>query len=217
MVDGRKKGAGFENDVCRLLSHWIVPGDWSVCPVYKLPFRRRFTDTTPLDGHWNGEGDVLHRPGVEFPFCVECKDIEGWELDGMFKNEKWPVWGWWRQAQSQSQMVSLRPILFFTRRFRPVYVMVSKEDAVWLRFEPVHGPVACVSSREGEVVVTVAQNLLCCKGPGPSTAQPGRSRRGRSRASSPESSLSPSRSPSSHGSSCAGLSGVPSPGAVRSA
>jgi len=188
--DGRTKGERYENTVCRLLSQWLVPGDWEKCPVYKLPFRRRFTDSTPLDGHWEGEGDILHRPDVTFPFCVECKDQEGWDLDGVLKNAQWPVWKWWTQACAQAQQVGLRPILFFTRAYRPNYVMIEKEVAQWLEVVPQQGPVIEVyrsrflrSESAAVPVVTEAANLFAV----PSTsvhclsAKKGRSRSRHSR------------------------------------
>jgi len=161
MKDGRVKGNKYENRICRFLSQWVVPGDWSECPVYQLPFRRRFTDNTPLDGHWEGEGDILHRPGIEFPFCVECKDQEGWDLDGLLHNEKWPVWAWWEQACTQAQQVGLRPILFFTRAYRPDYVMMQKEVAECLELQSKHGPVVeCRSKSGGTIKVTAARNVF---------------------------------------------------------
>ena len=135
MVDGRKKGAAFENEVCRALSIWLCPPpgegrkSWDTLPVSALPFRRRFTDTTPLDGHWEGSGDILHRPGIVCMFSVECKAQQGWELDGALHNKHWPVWKWWYQTCTQARRAEKEPLLFFTRNRRPIYAMLNRRIA----------------------------------------------------------------------------------------
>jgi hypothetical protein len=163
MVDGKAKGDLFENKICRFLSAWLVSrkyADKKAYKVYDLPFRRRFTDTTPLDGHWSGAGDILHKPDIEFALCVECKDRKNWELDGLLANRKWPPWSWWEQCKRQAERVHLKPLMFFTRPFRQVYVMLDEETAQCLQLKPEHGPVVYVQSPTGErLVVTLAENL----------------------------------------------------------
>ena len=166
MVDGRRKGEAFENEVCRLLSVWLVAekyADKERFSVYDLPFRRRSTDRMPLVGHWNGQGDILHTAGmgIAFPFCVECKSKKGWELDGILMNPKWPPWGWWEQCKKQATKVVATPLLFFTRPHRRVYVVVDRETAQCLQLRPKHGPVLRVERPSGErVVVTASENML---------------------------------------------------------
>jgi len=127
-MHGKHKGDKFENDICRALSVWLVGSDYAGSLVQDLPFRRRFTTSTPLEGHWDGSGDILHRPDVAFPFCVECKKREGWELDGMFGNDKWPVWTWWEQAKEQAAKTKDRyPLLVFSRNRRSIYAMLHEE------------------------------------------------------------------------------------------
>jgi len=160
--DGRVKGNVFENVVCRAISTWIVPGDWSTCPVFALPFRRRFTDTTSLEGHWEGGGDILHRPDIEFPFAVECKDREEWgDLDQMVHNPAWKVWDYWDQARAQARLVGLRPILVFKRARRPANALLEQEVAQWLHLAPKDGPVLTVVRAESEpVVVALLDDLV---------------------------------------------------------
>ncbi len=157
MRNGKAKGDEYENHVCRIMSVWIVPGKWSKAPVWKLPFRRRFTDTTPLDGHWDGQGDLLHAPRVAFPFCVECKKIEGWEIDGALANAKWPVWSWWEQAKRQARKTwktnGLYPLLVFSRNRKPDYVLLEEEVAQCLGLRPKSGPVLRVERPDGERLV----------------------------------------------------------------
>lgn len=129
MTDGRSKGNKFENEVCRAISQWLVPDtDWSKVPVRGLPFRRQFTDVTPLTGHWEGEGDILHVPGIMCPFCFETKKQEKWELDGILANAGWPPWGWWEQCVEQANRTDgLWPVLFFSRNRRGIYCMIEEE------------------------------------------------------------------------------------------
>lgn len=129
--------------------------------VFELPFRRRFTDSTPLDGHWEGAGDILRRPDIAFPFCVECKKQEGWELDGMLANDKWPPWGWWDQAVTQAEKVGLHPLMIFARNLRQNYVLLKETTGIWLNLQPHHGPVTTVRRSSGEsLVLALASDLV---------------------------------------------------------
>lgn len=154
MRDGNRKGAAFENGVCRILSVWLVPGEWGEAKVYELPFRRRFTDTTPLVGHWEGQGDILHSPNVTCPFCIECKKREKWDLDGMFGAPKWPPWEWWEQTKEQAGKTDgLHPLMVFTRNRRECYVLLEREVKECLQLKPKHGPVVQVERPSGERLV----------------------------------------------------------------
>ena len=129
MTDGRRKGAKFENELCRLLSIWWFPDrHYDKAYISELPFRRRFTTSSPLSGEWEGKGDVLHNyEVVGFPFCVEAKNHKGWELDGAFYVKKWKIYQWWEQCEEQADKMGLLPLLIFTRNQRPIYAMYYKE------------------------------------------------------------------------------------------
>jgi hypothetical protein len=166
MVDGREKGNKYENAICRVLSVWLFPDLDPKTPIEHLPFRRRSTSVMPIEGHWNGAGDILHRPDLEsrWPFCVECKHVEGWSLDGAF-SEKWPVWSWWAQAERQAARAGRKPLLVCGRNRKPDYALLRAEDAPWLaqrlqvvRVErPKHPPVAIVLL--GDLVKTKVERL----------------------------------------------------------
>lgn len=156
MTNGRAKGNKFENDVCRAISEWLAPRHTLPNPkVYELPFRRRSTSIMPLDGHWHGEGDLLHKPlpGIVSPFCFECKKVEGWELDGAMYVEGWKVWSWWEQCLDQAEKVSLAPLLIFNRNRRPILIMVRESEQSCLKMQPKHGPVLHVQRPAGQNVV----------------------------------------------------------------
>lgn len=148
VVNGRRKGNQFENEVARPISRWLAPQHTpDDCPVYDLPFRRRSTSIMPLAGHWHGEGDLLHKPlpGIVSPFCFECKKVEGWELDGLFGSPKWPVWKWWEQCHEQAVRASLIPLMIFTRNRRSLLVMVEQWAQQKLAILPRNAPVLYAS------------------------------------------------------------------------
>jgi len=165
VTDGQKKGRDFENVVCRELSAWVVSSKCRNYPVYELPFRRRFTDSTPIDGHWEGAGDILHQPGIVFPFCVECKKVEGWELDGLLSGGKWPVWSWWSQACEQAAKTELIPLLVFTRNRRKIYTMMPKGVESCLSLLPSEGAVLRVETPKRNRVVLARLDDLVATNP----------------------------------------------------
>jgi hypothetical protein len=147
MVNGRAKGNKYENDICFALSKWLAPQYTpDTASVYDLPFRRRSTSIMPSEGHWNGTGDILHKPlsGIVCPFSIECKKRESWELDGMFNGEKWPVWQWWQQAGEQAEKGGLVPLMIFSRNRRENLVMLYERDALCLGVSPATGPLVRV-------------------------------------------------------------------------
>jgi hypothetical protein len=155
VVNGNAKGAKFENRICRAISQWLVDGDWTKCRIDELPFRRRFTASPSLEGFWVRGGDLLHRTTVKSPFSIECKNIEGWVLDGAYSAKKWEPWGWWEQCRDQAQTVGLVPLLIFTRNRYPVYVLMTKETEEWLQVRPRSGPVARLERPSGEALALV--------------------------------------------------------------
>lgn len=158
MVNGRRKGNDFENEVCIALSRWVTPSSIPAKPkLADLPFRRRSTSIMPLAGHWDGAGDILHRPSLSelWPFCVECKHVEGWSLDGALSST-WVVLEWWRQAERQARSVGLAPLLICGRNRRPSYAFLREGDVKCLR---PGGPFVTIRSPDGPVVVTLLQEL----------------------------------------------------------
>lgn len=139
------KGNRFMVVVSRLISTWWC-GTPPKAPFADLPFRPRSTSIVPVEGHWQGKGDILHRPDVPvpFPFAVECKDDEGGKLDSILEAPNWVVWAWWQQAKTQAQVAGLRPLLVFSRRHRGVYVMLDRPTATKIDLKPDRLPVLWV-------------------------------------------------------------------------
>jgi hypothetical protein len=151
------RGNRFMLHVSRLLSTWWcdTPAD---APASGLPFRARSTSIVPIVGHWEGAGDILHRPDLPFafPFAVECKDSEEGHLDAVLEAPNWPVWEWWDQAQKQAATVRLWPMLVFSRRHRDTYVMLNRSTSDRIGLVPGARPVleiACPGIRPVTVCV----------------------------------------------------------------
>lgn len=128
MKDSRAKGNRFMQQCCKDLTRWVDPRA-DIRYQAGLPFRVRSTSITPVEGHWQGRGDILWRPDLDFAWCVECKVAETWSLDGLW-NPKWPIRKWWEQCTSQTAKSEsdLRPLLIFGRNRMETLVMVSVDD-----------------------------------------------------------------------------------------
>lgn len=157
MVNGRRKGNDFENEVCIALSRWVDSSIPERPKLADLPFRRRSTSIMPLAGHWDGAGDILHRPALSarWPFCVECKRVEGWTLDGAL-SRSWVVLEWWEQAAKQARSVGLAPLLICGRNRRPSYAFLREGDAKCLR---PGGPFVTISGSSEPIVVVLLLEL----------------------------------------------------------
>ena len=108
-VNGRAKGASFELVVAKAFSE-----------VFGYKIKR-----TPLSGGWSHDnpetaGDlVCNTKGADWPYCVECKNGEGWRLESLFTdNHKW-FDDWWLQAVDECP-TGKYPILVFSRNHAPV-------------------------------------------------------------------------------------------------
>lgn len=151
MVNGRDKGARYMVDVCRLLSHWVC-GTPEDANADVLAFRPRSTALLPMEGHWDAKGDLLSRPALRFPLCVECKKHENGYLDGLLDAPKWAVWTWWEQAKEQASANRETPALIFCRNQRDNRLVIAKETATCLGLKPIHGPQIDITRTSGETL-----------------------------------------------------------------
>jgi len=125
--DSRGIGNRFENEICLALSQWLAPESPNRARIVDLPFRRRTTSREPLEGHWNGKGDILWRPDVVCPFAIECKFGYGFDLDGLINAPKWIAWEWWAQAKRQALPTHAHPLLIASRaRMKPITFMLME-------------------------------------------------------------------------------------------
>jgi hypothetical protein len=113
---------------------------------------------TPLSGGWSHEnpetaGDlVCTTPGADFPYCVECKNVEGWKLESLFNdNHKW-FDDWWRQARDESN--GKTPISVFSKAFAPKLAVIRTSDLDEIQSAYLQ---ICV---DGDVLIIMAMDSL---------------------------------------------------------
>ncbi len=126
----KTKGNSFENTVAKLLSAWA-----------DTEFHR-----VPLSGGWRSTnvatGDIFlveeyatdcvrDKPRVHFPFSVECKNQERWDLATLFKPEadRNIIGKFWAQATDDAKINQKVPALIFTRNFQPIFFMIRLSTA----------------------------------------------------------------------------------------
>jgi len=111
----RDKGAAFERRICKIMGE-----------AYGVELRR-----TPLSGGWaqhydDVAGDVVAVKG-EFPYCVECKNQEGWKLESLLTEKHAWFDAWWNQLIKACPADKM-PLLIFSRNFAPEYVAMRNMD-----------------------------------------------------------------------------------------
>jgi hypothetical protein len=158
MTDSRRKGQSAMNQVCRAFTHWLFPDTPRKVSIYDIPFRVRSTSIMPLDGHWEGKGDILHRPDIVFPFCTEVKKHEGWTLDAIFR-PKSPIWKWWKQCTEQADACSGIPLLVFMRNRQEPYAMLPKTHAVKIGIPSLAATHLTVSHNQQDLSICLLNDL----------------------------------------------------------
>ena len=118
-VNGKKKGSDFERRIAKILSESLG-----------FEFHR-----TPCSGglHWQKDnrvaGDIIPPPGVNFPFCIELKKHEtSWEFP-LFFSDKSFFYKFWEQAEKESEMSGLEPVVIFSKNRREEYAVCRKGTA----------------------------------------------------------------------------------------
>lgn len=136
--NSRAKGSRFELDVAKAFSD-----------AFGIELRR-----TPLSGGWSHSnpavaGDlVCITEDTDFPYCVECKNAEGWMLDSLFTDKHQWFDNWWIQLIKECPE-GKEPLLVFTRNRAPAYIAtydlyrISDID-VLLRFKSCNGTLICI-------------------------------------------------------------------------
>jgi hypothetical protein len=60
-----------------------------------------------------------------FPFAVEIKFRENWDLNNILLGKASPVWKWWWQCQDAATEMGKEPLLWLRRSREPWYVMLG--------------------------------------------------------------------------------------------
>ena len=121
----RQKGKAGEREIAKLLQAW-----WR-----QLEPECEFA-STPLSGGWHHasirggmklSGDLC-TTAEQFPFVVEVKRREKWNLDRLLKGGKSPVRGWWKQCCLAALEMGGKPLLIFRKSREPWLVMARIDD-----------------------------------------------------------------------------------------
>lgn len=114
-------GATFERDVAKLLSTWHGQDQ---------AFQRRPT-AYENNGIMTGQRDIMHRNDVKWPFTIQCKKDETFELHHLTTGTG-NVWKHWRETLTQCQLYDGLPLLIITRNLLPIYAATDQKGSKWL-------------------------------------------------------------------------------------
>jgi hypothetical protein len=102
---------------------------------------------TPSSGGWAGSKKAREDYGAtgdivcsdpSFPFCVEVKSAEGWELEHLVQAPLTSsLFRYWGQTVEQTPVGKI-PLLIFTKKFRPWYVMFDTSSFLPVLFKGCH-------------------------------------------------------------------------------
>lgn len=120
MTNGRRKGAKFENAIAREVTAWTG-----------VKFTR-----TPSSGGWAKTGDITPKDPkemVKFPFNLELKNNETWNLPMLFKFADTgklpkPYSDWWKQCTDDAKKSKRIPMVVFSRSYDLVYCIMREKE-----------------------------------------------------------------------------------------
>lgn len=115
----RDKGARGELEVVHLLQPW-----WRQLEPEAVFSRTADQGRAPMDRRLHG--DVLVQKAPRWPFHVEVKRNEGWNLRRWLDCAPSPVWGFWRQACVEARASGRSPMLWLRRNKEPWIVVVRR-------------------------------------------------------------------------------------------
>jgi hypothetical protein len=108
----KDKGSAFERKVAKILSE-----------AFGVELVR-----TPMSGGWGRletKGDLVTRD--DFPYHVECKKREGWNIDCLLSGKGTKeLENWWNQTTEQCPADKV-PLLVFSKNFSPIYVRTKNQ------------------------------------------------------------------------------------------
>jgi hypothetical protein len=117
MVMGARKGREAEREVARLCQAWWRRLD-PECEFARTPLSGGWSGPT-VRAHFRASGDLM-TTSDNWPFTVEVKRRECWNVDRLFKGLSSPAWAWWRQAVEQALEESGVPMLWARKsQYRP--------------------------------------------------------------------------------------------------
>lgn len=127
-VNGRAKGQAAERKLAKLFSNW-----WG-SEFARTPLSGGFA-TAKFREDWNAAGDLV-TPDPTFPFCVESKKVEGWNLEQLLTSDRTLIHKWWAQTVKETPEGKI-PLLVFTKNRAPLFAMMREDETVHLFLEMV--------------------------------------------------------------------------------
>jgi len=167
LKNSRQKGNVAEREVAKLLTTWWKQAE-SETQFIRTPLSGGWSNAE-VRGEFKASGDLM-TTAQHFPFCVEVKRREAWNLDRVNAGLKSPVWSWWRQAQTQANEQctdekTVHPMLWLRQSRMPWLVMLPQ----WLVLTHFFNPstcFACITPKKGvdvgafEPMLVSASHLL---------------------------------------------------------
>jgi len=157
----RQKGKRGEREVAAFLGTWwgyVEPG----CVFKSTPGSGAWASKGAVRGAFKTSGDLVTTAKL-FPFTVEVKFREGFQLHTLLVGRKSPVWGWWNQACAQAAETTPPsiPMLWFRKANDGWLVLVPKRCGLSTRVqaEPSAwflelGPPSCPGIESERTIVT---------------------------------------------------------------
>ena len=130
-INSRRKGKTGEREVAKHLERWwnqVEPG----CKFVSTPLSGGFS-TAQIRGAFNMAGDLM-TTAKTFPFTVEVKHRERWELPNVLAGKRSPAWTWWLQCQKAAAEEKKIPMMWFRKNYGDWYMMLPERD--YLRVVP---------------------------------------------------------------------------------
>lgn len=121
--NSRQKGNGFERKIAKRLAVWS-----------KLELRR-----TPLSGGWarqnpNAEGDITSiDTNAKFPFSVECKNNQSWNMEAIVQGSCKNLENWWEQCTRNCSEGKI-PLLIFTKAYSADWICIQEKYVAGFEF-----------------------------------------------------------------------------------
>lgn len=112
MVNGRAKGKLGEREVAKLHEAWW--GTHEEGAQFKSTPQSGGFSTPEVRAHFKMAGDLM-TTAKTFPFVVEVKRREAWDLRRVYALKPSPVWAWWRQACAAARVQGGVPILWIRK------------------------------------------------------------------------------------------------------
>ncbi len=110
-MNSKKKGNNFERKVAHI-----------ICDYFKLPYNEN--PRTPLSGgavRWKGDIQKSDKLKAIFPFYIECKKRENWDLIDLI-NPNSELNKWWQKCVKDCPADEF-PLLIFSKNYYPVFCM----------------------------------------------------------------------------------------------